>query len=232
LYPGVSRNGTINRNDSEGEINVRLLLIRHGQSEGNVQGIIQGQMDFALSERGKAEASALGEWLKEYQIHAFYASDLERAYQTALAVAKHHRVDVIRMKELREFNLGPLQGLTRAEMREKYPQLDGKDWFSAGIEGVETLDALRKRADTVIETLFCRHRGQTVVAVSHGGFISTILMNLLQVNWNGRRAFAIDNTGISTIEFMQPKQFTIFGVNETAHLSLTMDQQKPGTRAG
>lgn len=211
---------------------MKLLLIRHGQSEGNVKGIIQGQMDFALTERGKAEANALGEWLKEEEIHAVYSSDLERAYQTASAVAIHHHMDVIRMKALREFHLGPLQGLTRSEVRKRYPQLVDNDWFRSGIDGIETVEQLKQRTNTVIETLFGRHRGQTVVAVSHGGFISSMLMNLLLENWDGKRVFTIHNTGISTLEFFKPKRVIITGVNETAHLPLAMDRHKSGTRAG
>jgi uncharacterized phosphatase len=209
-----------------GEDGVRLTLIRHGQSVANVAGRLQGQMDFPLSTQGLNEAKAVGKWLADEEIDAIYSSDLSRAFQTAGEIAQYHTTEIIKNLALREFHLGQFQGLTREEISERFPEYVDLDWWTAGVAGVEQIDQIRARALEAVQLLLERHQGQRVVAVSHGGWIGTLLMALLNIEWKGKRVFTIGNTSMTTIDFSDPKQLVVVGVNETPHLVTKIKKQE------
>jgi uncharacterized phosphatase len=213
-----------------GEDGVRLMLIRHGQSVANAAGRLQGQMDFPLSTQGLNEAKAVGKWLADEDIDAIYSSDLSRAFQTAEEIARHHTTEIIKTPTLREFHLGQFQGLTRGEISERFPEYVDLDWWTAGVAGVEQLDQINARALESVQCLLERHQGQRVVVVSHGGWISMLLMALLNIDWKGQRVFSIGNTGMTTIDFSDPKQMFVVGVNERPHLTQKANKEK--TEAG
>jgi len=198
---------------------MRLTLIRHGQSVANAEGRLQGHANYPLSEQGMAEAKKLGLWLADKEIDRIYSSDLTRAFQTAQEIAKHHNLEVIKNEELREMNLGRFQGLTRDEIEERYPDLADLDWLSANLEDVESADQLYARTSRVVQQLLEKHWGQQIYVVSHGGFIGITLMAILSMPWKGKRAFAVGNTSMTTIDFNDPQQFVIVGVNEAPHLT-------------
>jgi broad specificity phosphatase PhoE len=205
---------------------VRLTLVRHGQSVANAAGRLQGQMDFPLSTQGINEAKAVGKWLADEEVDAIYSSDLSRALQTAQEIAQHHTTEIIKNPALREFHLGEFQGLTREEIRERFPEYVDLDWWTAGVAGVEQIDQIKARALEAVQLLLERHQGQRVVVVSHGGWIGTLLMALLNIEWKGKRVFTIGNTSMTTIDFSDPKQMVVVGVNETPHLIDQMKQKK------
>lgn len=201
---------------------MRIILVRHGQSIANAEGRLQGQKEYPLSSQGKEEAKKVAEWLEHQPIDAIYSSDLSRAYETAKEIAAYHSMEVQKDVELREMNLGRFQGLTRHEIEERYPDLAPLDWQSIGLEDVESIEALYARTLRVLDKLMKTHWGEQIVVVSHGGFIGTTLMALLEMKWKGKRAFAIGNTSLTTIDFNDPKQFVIVGINESPHLAYTI----------
>jgi len=86
---------------------MKLILVRHAQSKANARGIMQGQkIDWTLSELGRKQAKAVADYLKKEKIEAIYSSDLKRAKHTADEIAKHHKVNIILDKKLREANHG------------------------------------------------------------------------------------------------------------------------------
>ena len=100
-----------------------LLLIRHGESTWNREGRVQGWFDPPLSERGLQQFALLAERLREQHIDALYASPLQRARATALAIAKLKGLPLRVYKRLREHRPGGIQGLTGDEIASKFPQL-------------------------------------------------------------------------------------------------------------
>lgn len=209
-----------------GEDGVRLTLIRHGQSVANAAGKLQGQMDFPLSTQGLNEAKAVGKWLADEDIDAIYSSDLSRAFQTAEEIAQHHTIEVLKSPALREFHLGQFQGLTREEINGRFPEYMDLDWWTAGVAEVEQIDQIKARALDFVQKLLERHQGQRIVAVSHGGLIGTLLMALLNIEWKGKRVFTIGNTSMTTIDFSDPQQLVVVGVNERPHLIEQIKQKK------
>lgn len=198
---------------------MQLRLIRHGESVANRDKRIQGQLDYPLSAEGKQQARLIAKWLKSDKIDAIYSSDLSRAYDTAQEIAAYHQGIVVQQRtDLREILLGRFQGLTDVEIEERYPQYSGGNWMSTGLEDVEQVDQLRERAFALLDALSRKHQGESIVCVSHGGFIGSLIMNILQIDWREKRIFAFGNTSMTTLYYPSFEEFMILGVNETPHL--------------
>jgi uncharacterized phosphatase len=200
---------------------MNLFLIRHGESTGNLAGKIQGSSDYPLSDLGRKQAEYVADYLKDLQLDYIYSSDLSRAYHTAEVIAKKQKKSVHKWEKVREVHLGPLQGLTRAEIYEKFPQTVDYSILTSGILGTETIEALTNRCQYVIDQLQMAHKNHHIAIVSHGGFISIFLMYLIAgEQWHKlHRPFQIGNTSISHIEWPRNRTKPIIHyINQTGHL--------------
>ncbi|GAE26362.1 phosphoglycerate mutase [Halalkalibacter wakoensis JCM 9140] len=207
---------------------MNLYLIRHGESEGNVSGKIQGWDDYPLSELGREQVGLVAQSLHDLPIHYIYSSDLTRAYDTAKAIGRVKNCTVHKWDKVREVYLGPLQGLTRSEIYEQYPEAKEKSIITSGVAGTETNDELTKRCEHVVNQMLLAHRNDHVAIVSHGGFISVFLMYLLTGSqWHSfHRPFQIHNTGITHIEWSKDDSKPIIHyTNNTSHLSPIQEQK-------
>jgi len=97
-------------------------IVRHGETLANRSGILQGHLNVPLSGRGKRQAELVGKALSEFKIHAVYSSDLDRARETAAAIAKYHDCKLIPERRLREVHCGGMQGRTMDESRRLFPE--------------------------------------------------------------------------------------------------------------
>ena len=157
----------------------RFVVVRHGQSVYNLEGRIQGQMDVPLTELGRAQADAAGEFLKDMHFDAAYASDLQRAFETAQRIVAHHPgLEVKPEPELREIYVGKWQGMLSSKALEMYPEEYGKwrrdRWNACAIEGESTQEAA-KRAHDAMWRIAKAHPEETVMVASHGGLMHTLL---------------------------------------------------------
>ena len=156
----------------------RVLLVRHGQSEWNAVGRWQGQADPPLSDVGRQQARSAARSLGS--LDAIFASDLQRATETATIIAAELGVGpVVVDPDLRERDAGEWSGLTRAEIEERYPgYLDSSPSFAAGAErrppGWEPDDSVRERALRALATIGAAVDGGDVLAVTHGGLIYVV----------------------------------------------------------
>ena len=135
----------------------RLLLVRHGQTVGNVNQVLQGQDPGELTGEGRSQAAEVREQLKGERIDAFYASDLTRAVETCQIIAEPHGLPVHTTPLLRERDWGDFTGML-------IPELKDKVWP----DNVETIGQMKERARQFMEMLRRKHPGQTVLAVGHG----------------------------------------------------------------
>lgn len=208
---------------------MNVYLIRHGESTGNYTKKIQGSMDFPLSKLGKKQVEAISHYLASVPLDYIYSSDLSRAHHTARAIAKKQRTkDVLEVwDEVREVYLGPFQGLTRAEIYEKYPETKQNSILTSGVHGTETIASLTTRCANVKKRLMTHHAGEHVAIVSHGGFISIFLMYILiGEKWHTfHRPFQIDNTSITHVEWRESEQLMIHTINNTCHLEKSENTQ-------
>lgn len=135
----------------------KIFLVRHGETVDNVNQIMQGQTQGRLTERGLQQAEVLAQRFESVPVDAFVASDLRRSIDTCAVIARCHDADVVTTPLLRERDWGDFTGRF-------IPDLRGLD-FPAN---VESLDALKSRADRFLQWVAARYPGQTVVAVGHG----------------------------------------------------------------
>ena len=159
---------------------LRILLVRHGQSEWNAQGRWQGQADPPLTELGREQARLAAHRLED--IDAVVASDLQRAAQTASIVAAHLQLPVAHTDHrLRERHAGPWQGLTHADIERIWP-----GWIKSDQrpEGYEADHLVADRALEALWELAHTFAGHTVVGVSHSGTIRAVVD---RVNGRGTR---------------------------------------------
>ncbi|WP_100371790.1 histidine phosphatase family protein [Bacillus sp. FJAT-45037] len=204
---------------------MNLYLIRHGESEGNRLGKIQGWKDFPLSNVGKQQAGQLGQFFKQIHLDYIYSSDLKRAHDTALTLGTASGQSVHTWEKIREVNLGPLEGLSRKEIYEQFPEVQHKTILTSEVEGTETISELTTRCQYVLDQMHRAHKKDDVALVSHGGFISILLMYMMiGESWaTVHRPFLIGNTSITHIEWTESKKPLIHYVNRTAHLEETPD---------
>lgn len=199
----------------------RFLLVRHGQSTWNDQRRIQGQLDPPLSELGREQARRVAGRLAGMQVAGFYCSDLARTRETAAEVARALHLDPVPVRQLREVALGDWEGLTAAEIAERYPDL-WQRWLARPswdiVPGSEGSAAFEDRVRAAIDDLALRHPSGNVVVVTHGGVIQVALAGVIGSMHDALFPFVIDNCSISTI-VRGPRRSTITGVNDTGHLA-------------
>ena len=161
-------------------------LVRHGETEWNRTGRIQGQIDTPLSHHGRIQSAALGERLSDAPLTAVYASDLSRTMETAKLITAGSGCEVTQTPELREFSYGEWEGMTIAEIEAQAPErlerrLKGRNEDFAGPGGENTYDVL-ERVRRFHEQALQRHRaGDNLLVVAHGGSLRALLVCLLDL---------------------------------------------------
>ncbi len=165
---------------------VKILLIRHGQTDWNIEKRAQGHTQTSLNKNGVKQAKELAEKLKNIDIKAIYSSTLSRALQTAEIISEGHNkaISIIKNEGLTERKFGILEGLTRKEFYNKIPDIDEKleknraDWKPP--EG-NSLRELQSQFLETFEDIVKKHKDDEIIAiVTHGGAIKTLLVYLLK----------------------------------------------------
>jgi broad specificity phosphatase PhoE len=166
---------------------LEILLVRHGESEGNAQDRMQGRSDFPLTELGRNQARRLGAWLAERRLewHALYVSPLLRAKETAeLVRAAAGGPAPTPEPGLAEIHAGELEGMNFVEIVERFPSYTARgvggigDFAEFGGEGYDEVQA---RAADLYRRLEASHRGhaERVLCVGHGGLNFQLLKQLI-----------------------------------------------------
>jgi probable phosphoglycerate mutase len=183
-----------------------IFLIRHGETDWNVEKRLQGHLDIALNAEGERQAAALGRALAEESVDAVYASDLQRAMQTALAIAAPRGMQVRVERELRERSYGAFEGLLHGDIHARYPEayamLRARDIdarYPMGVQQAETLREFSQRAIGVITRLANAHRNKKIVIVSHGGLLECIYRAANALDLSPPRDFDIKNASINRL---------------------------------
>jgi probable phosphoglycerate mutase len=201
---------------------VRLLLVRHAETDANTPGIALGQLDIPLNETGLRQAEALGRALAAEPIAAIYASPLTRTMKTAEAIAAHHTVGVTVEPGLIEMDVGEIDGIPFPEVRERYPEFLAK-WMSEEgpghpMPGGESLSEVADRAWKTLDRLATHHQGETVVAVSHNFVILTLLAKVMDVELHNFRRLRHSVAAVSELD-MRPGRARVLRLNDTCHLT-------------
>ncbi len=197
-----------------------LMLIRHGRTAWNAEGRWQGQADPPLDAIGLQQAEALAAHLKAEPITAIYSSPQIRARQTAeaLAAALPPGVPVILDDRLKERNIGAWEGLTMAEVHERFPDGYHPEWWINGAPGGENLAELTARTAAAFGEIAAAHPEAAIAVVSHGGALNAYLFDLLQIAPGKRVTFRFDNTALARIS-VSPGRVHLISLGEAPYLN-------------
>ena len=197
-----------------------VLLLRHGQTAWNAEQRLQGQLDVPLDTVGQRQVAQMAAVLAGEDLAAIYSSDLQRALDTALALARVTGLPVIQDKALRERGFGRLEGLTYAEVEALWPD-DALRWrrrepdFGPG--GGETLRAFYSRSVAAVTRLALPHAGQTIAVVAHGGVLDCMHRAATGLDLGAPRTWQLGNATVNRLLFTG-EHFVVVGWDDRAHL--------------
>lgn len=205
----------------------QIYLIRHGQSKANAEGRVQGWFDSPLSELGIQQARCLALRLAaEGRFYALFTSPLRRATQTAQIIAGHLNCPVNFEADLREYNMGPIAGLTLPEIRERFParfQAFERNEPLPHLPGAESEADFMARVSRCMDKILRRLPDNRLgLVVSHGGTLNACLRYWLGVSNNNRRPFSFGNASITVVQVNGASKRVIY-LNNTCHLA-TLEQ--------
>jgi probable phosphoglycerate mutase len=199
----------------------RLYLARHGATQLTAEDRFSGAEGVELSDIGRTQAKRLGDRLAPDEICAIYSSTLSRAIETAQLIASPCAVTVETRDGLREISHGHWEGLTRAEVEQRYAEEYAAwelDPFTFAPHGGESGVAVLARALPVIREIVTRHEGDRVVVVSHKATIRILISSLLGFDARGYRD-RLDQAPacLNVLDFRDPVRVRLMLFNDTSH---------------
>lgn len=204
---------------------MRLILVRHGQTEWNQLGIIQGRTDIPLNDTGIVQARAAGEWLSQRRIDAVYSSPMQRAFDTATEIARPHRLPVISIDDIIEIDFGLWEEKTADELKRLYPEY-WNDWSwhldeekSANMQA-ESAYTILNRVKRALNSIFEENTaGSTAVVVSHTMPIKLIMANTIGLPLKSLQSIKVGNCGICELDMNTDMSGSLITWNESGYLA-------------
>ncbi|KRH99199.1 histidine phosphatase family protein [Curvibacter sp. PAE-UM] len=200
-----------------------LILIRHGETDWNRELRFQGQLDVPLNATGLEQAQRVAARLAQESMQQLVSSDLQRALQTAQAVAGRcaQPLDPVLDAALREQHFGVVEGLRVPDIQQQHPQA-WDQWvrFEAdfAFEGGESTRAFHARVLAALRALARRHPEQTLAVVTHGGVLDMVYRSALGLALSGPRVSDIPNAGINRVRLLG-EAVEIIDWADTRHLA-------------
>jgi probable phosphoglycerate mutase len=152
----------------------RICLVRHGETNWNLEQRFQGQLDISLNARGRAQAEALARELAGERFDHIYCSDLKRAVQTATPFARAHGLRIEQNPLLREKRDGAWEGYTHSEIKAAFPR-EHRQYRARQLDFVipqgEGLTQFAERVTSVLTQIAQAHKGETLLIVAHAGVL-------------------------------------------------------------
>ena len=195
---------------------IRLILIRHGETDWNVEGRMQGQKDRPLNARGRKQVELTGEFVRaHFQPEIVWSSDLARCVSTAEALGYEFQTSEL----LREINYGTLEGKTWAETSEAEQAESaeyGSDPYHPMAGGESRADLVKRAAEFMAESEITNIDGDAVI-VGHGAALSGMLAHLLDLPPQAVYKFQLENASVTTLN-ITPELTRLASLSIAAHL--------------
>ena len=198
----------------------RLLLVRHGLTDHNVERRVAGYTDVNLNEEGFQQVEKLNKRLADEKIDSIYSSDLQRAVDTAKGAVSGRGIEIETCFELREMNFGDAEALTFAELNKKHPDLARSVMnVDTGLSfpGGESFSDFVGRVRVFLKKLEKFTEEHTVLIVSHGATLRVIICELLGINPNHWYQLGLDNASLSIVNTYGHRTI-LNSLNDTSHL--------------
>lgn len=183
---------------------VKIYLVRHCQTLGNVNRMFQGCTDTEPSEEGLKQLELLALRFRNVHLDKIYSSNLGRAVKTAQSINKYHNIEHIELEGIREINVGKIDGMDWEKIPEKYPEFaklwndQPQDFIS---DGGETMREVFNRVSRTFDEIVSENEGKTVAIVSHGCALRNLMCYCL--NKPIEELNSVDfgsNTAVSLVE--------------------------------
>ncbi|WP_238882206.1 alpha-ribazole phosphatase [Clostridium sp. YIM B02551] len=166
---------------------MKILLVRHGETEGNFKGLYQGKSEYALNEEGEKQAIKLGELLKEYNISKVYCSPQKRCIETLQLMNKKFK-DIVLSEELREIDFGKWEGLSYKDIERLFPgewKSFIADYISFTFPEGDSFKDFYYRCNSFLDKLRSDKDNEVILIVTHGGVIRALFSSILSLGLKG-----------------------------------------------
>ena len=200
----------------------RFILVRHGESQANLENRFAGQIDIPLTETGRMQAECTGEFLKNEKIDVFFSSELTRAYETACIVAKHHNLPVTKVKGLNEINGGEWENKSYPEIEKYFP--DNYNVWNTTIgltqcNGGENVLEVQQRVYSTIKKIAEENSGKTVFIGFHGMSLRSFITKITGVSLEKMHSDSVwaSNASVTYVDYENGK-FTLIEHSYDEHL--------------
>lgn len=200
---------------------MRLILIRHGETDWNVTLKYQGQNQIPLNMQGRKQSELAAQRLQRTPIAAIYTSDIKRAWETADIIGEMLGLKPQPMAELREIDVGQWEGLTPEELYRRFPEHMAeyeRDPARTVRLGGESYAQLQARALIALKRIEEAHNlEETILAISHGGTIRALLCHVIGLDLIYFGRMWLDNGSLTELRFKE-KGWRLVRFNDAAHL--------------
>lgn len=198
-----------------------VYVVRHGATDWNHSGRIQGHVDVPLNETGRAQARLASIRLAAFGATALYSSDLQRAHETASIIGRASGLAVVADPGLREMHFGVWQGLSSLEIRDRDPEVYAArraNPYDVAPEGAETWRQFYARAIEAVEAILAMTEAERLILVTHSGVCTALGLHAQGLDCTGKRTFDSHNCGIHTLA-VQGALWRAITFNDITHLT-------------
>ena len=180
-----------------------IYIVRHGETDWNIEQKMQGHTDIPLNTKGKQQAREIATHLKDIDFDIIYASPLSRAYETALIINTRHNASIIKVNALKERQFGELEGKTYEEVNAYHPALlftESWNYPDYRPPGGESVNDIKKRVVNFTNNILKKHRGKSVLIVSHGVALRILIGSFLGTPPEQSVGLRLKNASLTIIE--------------------------------
>ena len=198
-----------------------IILVRHGECEGNIKRMFRGRADFPLNERGLIQAQDLARELKNFPVKYIYSSPLYRARQTAEAIGQQYGVKVKIEESFNNIELGSWEGRFMKEIAEQYPE-EWKLWMNnpekLKVKDMETLYDVQKRAKACLDNLVSKYDGEILAVVTHRAVLKPLIAACLNIASPYFWKIHLDTASYSLLSHKEDRGYCLIQSNQNKHL--------------
>ncbi|HQO82743.1 MAG TPA: histidine phosphatase family protein [Synergistales bacterium] len=198
-----------------------VILIRHGECEGNREGLFRGRTDFPLNETGREQALSLAEAISHLSPSAVFSSPLTRATETASIISERCGAEMSVRQGFNNMALGKWENRKKSDIEQEYPE-EWRLWLShperLQIAGGESLLDVRRRAFANLDTLVKSNAGRTFAIVTHRAVLKPLLAEVLDLGDPYFWKIHLDTASFSVLKHEKDRGYCLVSLNQTFHL--------------
>lgn len=207
---------------SDSKVRTKIILVRHGECQGNREGLFRGRSDFPLNEQGLIQAKELALEMKQYNPFRIFTGPLSRTKQTALAISQECHIDIEMREGINNIELGPWEGQVKQVIAREYPE-QWEIWLNEpeklSVPGIETLEHVQKRARRELDKIVKEFTGKTVIIVSHRAVLKPLIASCLKISKPYFWRIHIDTAAYSILHYKKGLGYTLVQLNQNRHLT-------------